>query len=77
MITDGDEVEFVKFAVESEGNPGDFGGEEWIFLAILGIILVVLTAILISVNRDKYGKITKKTNKKNEKKENKEEAKRK
>ena len=77
MITDGDEVEFVKFNVESEGNPGDFGGEEWIFLVVLGIILVVLTAILISVNRDKYGKITKKTNKKTERKENKEEAKRK
>lgn len=77
MVSDGTDVDYIKFNIESTGNPGDFAGEEWVFIGILGIILIVLTAILISVNRDKYGKITKKTNKKNEKKENKEEAKRK
>ena len=77
MVTDGDSVDFIKFKVESTGNPTNFEGGEWAFLIILGIILLVLGAILISVNRDKYGKIAKKTNRKTEKQENKEEAKRK
>ena len=76
-ITDGDETEFVKFQVKSTGNPTGFQGEEWTFLLLLGIILIILLAILFTVNKDKYGKITKKTNRRNERKEKKEDAKRK
>ena len=76
-VTDGDETEFVKFTVKSTGNPTGFQGEEWTFLLLLGVILIVLLAILFTVNKDKYGKITKKTNRRNEKREKREDAKRK
>lgn len=78
QITDGEHVDVVKFAVASTANPSTFDIMSLLPMFIaLGIIVIILIAILISVNRDKYGKIVKKSNKKSDKEEQKDEKNRK
>lgn len=68
-ITDGEEEALVKFVIQSTTN-NEKGADLMDYLPLLillGVIVIVLITILICVNRDKYGRITRKSNKKNEK----------
>lgn len=70
VTTDNDETQIVKFTIESSGNPSSTTVQDFIPLfIILGIVIILLTCILIAVNRDKYGKITRKADRKADKEE--------
>lgn len=66
------EYKLVTFHVESTNNHNGFNWKTLLpFLILLIIIIILLTWILISVNKDKYGKITRKADKKSDKKQEK------
>lgn len=74
-VSDGDTTEIIKLQVESTGNPknSDFDWMKSLPLWIgLLLIILLLLAILICVNKDKFGKIAKKSDKKSDKKAQKE-----
>ncbi len=74
-VTDGDKTDIIKLKVESTGNPNKVNASGLLPLWIgLGLIVLLLIVILICVNKDKFGKITKKSEKKNDKKDKKEAA---
>jgi hypothetical protein len=57
-ISDGSETQLVKVNLEKSGSGFNFDNW-WIWIAV-GITALILTGILIQVNRDKFGKIAKK-----------------
>lgn len=59
-VTDGITTEFVTLNLTYQQDFLQQMGSQWWIWAILAADVVLLTAILISVNRDKYGKVTKK-----------------
>ena len=56
--SDETEVQYVHFQIQTTANQGSMF--DILFWIILGITIVLLTAILICVNRDKYGSVSKK-----------------
>ncbi|MCR5787036.1 MAG: cadherin-like beta sandwich domain-containing protein [Acholeplasmatales bacterium] len=59
-VTDGTETSYVTLNLSRKKTFLEQIGTSWWVWAILLADVVILTAILISVNRDKYGKVTKK-----------------
>lgn len=69
LVTEDGISTLVTFHVKSTGNSHDSSAFMDYLPLLIGLLLVIilLTAILISVNRDKYGKITRKADKKADK----------
>ncbi len=59
--SDGTEINYVHFRIETTANRGSLF--DWLFWIILGLSVLILLIILICVNRDKYGSVSKKRKK--------------
>lgn len=59
--SDGTEVNYVHFQIDTTANRGSLF--DWLFWIILGLAIIILIIILICVNRDKYGSVSKKRKK--------------
>lgn len=59
--SDETEVAYVHFQIQTTANRGSLF--DWLFWIILGVSIIILIIILICVNRDKYGSVSKKRKK--------------